>query len=57
MQRADGIYCMADSSKIGKEAIVTFCHLKDLTAFITDRKPPQEYVDLCQQEGVKLRYE
>ena len=48
---------MADSSKIGKEAIVTFCHLKDLTAFITDREPPKEYVDLCRQENVKLRYE
>ena len=57
VQRADKIYCMADSSKIGREAIVTFCHLKDLTGFITDREPPQEYVDLCQQENVKLRYE
>ena len=45
------------SSKIGREAIVTFCHLKDLTAFITDREPPKEYVDLCHQENVKLRYE
>ena len=36
VHRADNIYGMVDSSKIGKEAIVTFCHLKDLTAFITD---------------------
>ena len=41
-----------------KEAIVTFCHLKgDLTAFITDCEPPKEYVDLCNAENVKLRYE
>ena len=37
------------------------CHLpviwKDLTAFITDREPPKEYVDLCRQENVKLRFE
>ena len=57
VHRADSIYGMADSSKIGREAIVTFCHLKDLTAFITDREPPKEYVDLCRQENVKLRYE
>ena len=57
VHRADSIYGMADSSKIGREAIVTFCHLKDLTAFITDREPPKEYVDLCHQENVKLRYE
>ena len=57
VNRADSIYGMVDSSKIGKEAIVTFCHLKDLTAFITDREPPREYVDLCNAEHVKLRYE
>lgn len=57
VQRAEKIYGMADSSKIGKEAIVTFCHLKDLTGFITDREPPQEYVELCQRENVKLQYE
>lgn len=57
VHRADSIYLMADSSKVGKEAIVTFCHIKDLTAFITDRQPPQEYVDLCQQSGVRLCYE
>ena len=44
VHRADSIYCMADSSKIGREAIVTFCHLKDLTGFITDREPAKEYV-------------
>lgn len=57
VQRADQIYLTADSSKMGREAIVTFCHLKDLSGFITDRKPPQEYVDLCHREHVKLRYE
>lgn len=57
VHRADHIYLMADSSKIGKEAVVTFCHLKDLTSFITDRQPPREYVELCQREHVKLRCE
>ncbi len=52
VHRADNIYGMVDSSKIGKEAIVTFCHLKDLTAFITDCEPPKEYVDLCHAENV-----
>ena len=56
VHRADNIYGMADSSKIGKEAIVTFCHLKDLTGFITDREPPREYVDLCHKEHVLLRF-
>lgn len=57
VQRADHIYLMADSSKIGREAIVTFCHLKDLTAFITDREPPMDYIDLCRTANVRIRYE
>lgn len=56
-QRAEHIYLMADASKIGREAIVTFCHLKELTAFITDREPPKEYLELCKAENVRIRYE
>lgn len=56
VQRADHIYLMADSSKIGREAIVTFCHLKDLTAFITDREPPKDYIELCKSANVRIRY-
>ncbi len=54
--RADHVYAMADSSKLDREAIVTFCQLKDLTGFITDREPPKEYVSLFQQDNVKLRF-
>ena len=57
VQRADHIYLMADSSKLGREAIVTFCHIKDLTALITDREPPRDYVEHCRQDNVQLRYE
>ena len=57
IKRAVDIYLMADSSKIGREAIVTFCHLKDLTAFITDREPPMDYIDLCRTANVRIRYE
>lgn len=57
VKRADSIYLMADSSKIDKEAIVTFCHLKDLTAFITDQEPPKEYMNLCKNENVRVLFE
>jgi len=57
VHQSEAVYCMADASKIGKEAIVTFCHLKDLAAFITDRKPPQEYCQLCANEHVRLLYD
>lgn len=56
VQQAEHIYGMADASKIGKEAVVTFCHLKDLTAFITNRQPSAEYVRFFQTEQIQLRY-
>lgn len=54
---ADAIYLMADASKLDRKAIVTFCNLKDLTAFITDKKPPQEYIRLCHDENVCLCFD
>ena len=41
VHRAHSMYGMADSSNIGREAIVTFCNLQYLTAFITEREPPK----------------
>lgn len=35
-------YLLIDTTKIGKEDFTTFCHLKDLTAVITDSKRPDQ---------------
>ena len=42
--RASSVYLMADNSKLDKEAVISFCQLRDLTAFVTDRRPPDHYM-------------
>lgn len=47
-------YLLADSSKFGKAALLTYGALTDLTACISDGDLPQKYRDLCREQGVRL---
>lgn len=57
VQRAAHIFLLADNSKLGRDAVISFCRLEDLSGFITDRRPPDPYVRFCESHGVRLRYE
>ena len=46
---------MADSSKLDREAVITFCKLEDITSFITDRRPPDRYMEFFEREGIRVR--
>ena len=56
VQRAEKIYLMADASKLDHTAIITFCPISSLTAFITDRAPTAEYISFCKEHDVTLLY-
>lgn len=47
-------YLLADSSKFGKTALLTYGHLKDLTACITDSDIPEQYRILCRRSSTEL---
>lgn len=47
-------YLLADSSKFGKAALLTYGALTDLAACISDGDLPQKYRDLCREQGVRL---
>lgn len=47
-------YLLADSSKFGKAALLTYGSLADLTACISDSDLSRKYRELCQNMGVKL---
>ena len=47
-------YLLADSSKFGKTALLTYGHLKDLTACITDSALPENYRVLCKRGDTEL---
>lgn len=52
--RAASVYLMADTSKLGHDAIISFCQLRDLTAFITDHKPSEIYSDFFAANGIRV---
>ena len=56
VQRATQVFLMADSSKLDKEAVITFCKLDEITAFITDRQPPERYTEFFEREGIRVRF-
>jgi len=56
VQRATQVFLMADNSKLGKEAVISFCKLEDITAFITDRRPAEPYMDFFEREGIRVRF-
>lgn len=47
-------YLLADSSKFGKTALLTYGSLTDLTACITDSSLSENYRELCRSLGVHL---
>ncbi len=57
VQHAGGIYLLADSSKLDKSAVISFCPLKDITAFITDRRPPEKYMHFFSENNIRVRYD
>ena len=57
VQHAGGIYLLADSSKLDKSAVISFCPLKDITAFITDRRPPEKYLQFFSENNIRVRYD
>ena len=57
VSRSNSIILMADSTKINREAVITFCKLENLSYFITDERPAQEYIDFCRERNITLLYE
>lgn len=48
------IILMADSSKLGHEATVSFCHLQNLNSLVSDRPLPDKFRDFCKAHGIKV---
>ena len=52
--RSSNVILMTDATKIGREGMITICPFARLAAFVTDIKPPDEYVDYCSSNGIDL---
>ena len=52
--KAHEVYVLADESKFGKEAILTYADYNDVDAIITNRTPAAEYVKNCEVYNVDI---
>lgn len=51
------VILIADNSKLGHDATVTFCRLQNVATFITDREPAPKFVEFCRAHNVRLIWE
>ena len=54
VQRGNRVVLMADQSKFGHSAVISFCQLEQLYAIVTDKMPSQPYLDVIERHGIKL---
>ena len=45
VENCDNIVLLADTTKLERVSLITYYDLKDIRYFVTDAKPPQEYLD------------
>jgi DeoR family myo-inositol catabolism operon transcriptional repressor len=45
---------MADHSKFGHNALLTFCNFEDLTAVVTDQPLPESYESTVSRCGIRV---
>lgn len=53
---SDKIIVMADHTKIGSSAFMTYCNLHEIDCYITNKIPPSEYVDYLNRNNIQLLY-
>ena len=54
VQWNQNLILLADSTKFGRNALLTFCRFRDLSIIVTDRVLPQSYSDGCLLHGVRV---
>lgn len=48
------IILLADSSKLGHEATVSFCRMQNLYALVSDKPLPEKFADFCRAHNIRV---
>lgn len=56
VQRGNRVVLMADQSKFGESAVISFCSFEQLYAIVTDRMPSAAYLEVIERYGIRLIY-
>lgn len=54
VQRGNRVVLMADQSKFGHSAVISFCSFEQLYAIVTDRMPSAPYLKAIERYGIRL---
>ena len=57
VQNCGRVILMADHSKFNYSSTISFYRFEDLSAVVTDRQPPKEYMEAAKQHHTALLYE
>ncbi len=50
----ENIILVADRSKFGVEAMITYCPLERISTVVTDARPREEYLEFFDKHGIRL---
>lgn len=50
------IILMADNGKLDQSAAICFCELSRLSHFVTDKRPPDKYIDFFKEKDIKVLF-
>ncbi len=54
IKNARKVFLVADNSKFERNAIVCLCHISEVDAFFTDKKPPNKIIKILSASNVEL---
>ena len=54
VQRGNRVVLMADQSKFGHSAVISFCPFEQLYAIVTDCLPSEPYLEAIERYGIRL---
>ncbi|WP_123053220.1 DeoR/GlpR family DNA-binding transcription regulator [Clostridium sp. JN-1] len=54
VKKSTEVFLLADYSKFNICSLVTYCNLDDIDYLITDKLPPEEYIELIERSSVEL---
>ncbi|MCH3965787.1 MAG: DeoR/GlpR family DNA-binding transcription regulator [Clostridium sp.] len=54
VSKSNLVYVLIDHSKFGISSLMTYCSMEDIDYLITDKKPPEEYIQFIKRNNVNL---
>ncbi|MEB7754541.1 DeoR/GlpR family DNA-binding transcription regulator [Staphylococcus pseudoxylosus] len=54
--KATETFILADHSKMGKSTLLTYCDLRDINKMFTDKIPPNNINDFCQEHNIAVYF-